>query len=62
MDRVLISWNLPNWITVMLMGALGYVALALLAQVFKWNGSGGGSATTVATGGSLPSMFGLVQP
>jgi hypothetical protein len=46
MDRALISWNLPNWFTVMLMAAAGYVVLAGAAQVFKWN------APTAASGGS----------
>lgn len=35
MDRTLISFNLPNIITVTLMAALGYALLAGLAQVFQ---------------------------
>lgn len=34
MERTLLSWNLPNWITVLLMAAAGYAVLALAAQVF----------------------------
>ena len=33
MERTLIAWNIPNWITIMLMAAAGYIALALLSQV-----------------------------
>ena len=35
MERTLISWNLPNWITVMLMAAAGYAVLGLVAQLMK---------------------------
>jgi hypothetical protein len=35
MERTLISWNIANWITIMLMGAAGYVVLALVSQAFK---------------------------
>ena len=35
MDRTLISWSLPNWITVLIMAAAGYAVLGLTAQVLK---------------------------
>lgn len=35
MERTLISWNLPNWITVLVMAAAGYALLAALSQAFK---------------------------
>ena len=38
MDRTLLSWNLPNWITVVLMAAAGYAVLALVAQTFQKSG------------------------
>lgn len=41
MDRNLISWNLPNWITVLLMAAAGYALLGVVAQVIKRQPSGG---------------------
>ena len=42
MERTIISWNLPNWFTVVIMAALGYVALGAVAQVIKRrNGSDG---------------------
>jgi hypothetical protein len=40
MERTLISWNLPNWITVVVMAALGYAALGFVAQMVKRNGGG----------------------
>lgn len=35
MERTLISWNLPNWITVMLMAAGGYAILAVVSKFLK---------------------------
>jgi len=34
----MLSWNLANWITVMIMAAAGYAVLALIAQVFRRQG------------------------
>jgi hypothetical protein len=36
-----LSWNLPNWITVVLMVAFGYLLLGLVASGLK-TGMGGG--------------------
>ena len=33
MERTLISWNLPNWITIFLMAAAGYAVFGLARQV-----------------------------
>lgn len=44
MERTLISWNIANWITVLLMAAAGYAVLGLVAQVFQRKG--GGAAPT----------------
>ncbi len=41
MERTMISWNLPNWITVVLMAAAGYAVLGLLAQLLKRQQAGG---------------------
>ena len=41
MERTLIAFNLPNIITVTLMAALGYVALAALSQFAMRSGGGG---------------------
>jgi hypothetical protein len=35
MDRVFLSWTAQNWITVVLMAALGYVLFAIIAQAFQ---------------------------
>lgn len=42
MERNLISWNVPNWITVLLMAGAGYAVLGLLAQLLKRQAAGGG--------------------
>lgn len=31
----MLTWNWPNWITVVLMVALGYLALSLVAQLLR---------------------------
>jgi hypothetical protein len=41
MERTIISWNLPNWITVVIMAGLGYAALGAMAQLVKRNSSSG---------------------
>ncbi len=43
MERTIISWNLPNWITVLLMAAAGYAVIGLTAQVLKAKMPGSGS-------------------
>jgi len=35
MERTLISWNIANWLTVVIMAALGYAALGLIAQLIE---------------------------
>lgn len=35
MERTMISWNLPNWITVTLMAAASYAVLGLISQLLK---------------------------
>lgn len=35
MERTLISWNLPNWITISLMAAGSYALVGLVAQLLK---------------------------
>ena len=34
MQETILTWNVTNWITVVLMAALGFLLLALVAQVF----------------------------
>lgn len=42
MERTIISWNLPNWITILLMASAGYFALGLMVQILKQNQGAGG--------------------
>ena len=35
MERTLIAWNLPNWITILIMAAAGYAILGFAAQMLK---------------------------
>jgi hypothetical protein len=35
MERGMISWNIPNWITVLIMAAAGYAVLGVGAQLLK---------------------------
>jgi hypothetical protein len=35
MERTLISWNFPNWITIALMSAGAYALVGLVAQLLK---------------------------
>ena len=42
MDRTLISWSLPNWITILIMAAAGYAVLGMTAQLLKRNAGNGG--------------------
>jgi hypothetical protein len=44
MERTILSWNIANWITVLLMAAAGYAVLALASQLFT-------SKSPTATGG-----------
>ncbi len=47
MERTLISWNVPNLITVPLMAFAGFVAVAVIWQlVMRMRGGGGGEAST----------------
>ena len=33
MERTIISWNIPNWITVVLMATAGFLVIGLVSQV-----------------------------
>ena len=44
MERTMISWNLPNWITIVLMAAAGYAVLGVVRQVMMQAGGAGGAA------------------
>jgi hypothetical protein len=47
MERTLISWNLPNWISISLMAAASYGLVALVAQLLK--GQQAQSASTASS-------------
>lgn len=50
MDETIITWNATNWITVVVMVALGFLVLAVIAQLFhNWRG-GNSAADAAATG------------
>lgn len=34
MEETILTWNVTNWITVVIMAALGFLLLALVAQFF----------------------------
>lgn len=40
MEENIITWNLPNWITIMLMAVLGYAILAAVAGMLRKRGIG----------------------
>lgn len=44
MEENIITWNLPNWITVVLMVTVGFAALAAIAGIVRKRGGGGGSS------------------
>jgi len=51
MDRTLISWNIPNIITIWLMAAIGFLIVGLLAQL-AMKAMGGGSNQSQAVDSS----------
>lgn len=52
METTLISWNLPNFITIVLMAIVGFLIIGFVCQgVLKMSGNGaGGSASGVQSG------------
>lgn len=34
MEETILTWNVTNWITVVIMATLGFLVLALVAQLF----------------------------
>lgn len=52
----MISWNWPNWITVVLMVAIGYLAVSLLAQLAKARLGRSAGPTTGSGGGQSQSQ------
>lgn len=56
MEANMLTWNWPNWITVVLMVLVGYLALSLVSQLVRGRlglkGNGGGPATGAGAGPS----------
>lgn len=44
MEESILTWNLPNWITVVLMAVLGFAVLAAVAGVVRKRSSDSQSA------------------
>lgn len=42
MERTMIAWNFPNWVTVLLMAAAGYAVLAFVSQMVKGQATAAG--------------------
>jgi hypothetical protein len=40
-EENILTWNLPNWITVVLMAAIGFAALAALGSFIKSRSNSG---------------------
>lgn len=51
MEGSMITWNFPNWITVVLMTVSAYLLVSLLAQLVKRQAGGAGPET--GTGGGV---------
>lgn len=51
MDRNLISWNIPNLITVPLMAMIAFLAVGLIWQVAMKGFGGGNNSASVSTSG-----------
>ena len=44
MEDVILSWNATNWITIVLMAAVGFLLIGALTQAYKsWQSSSGSS-------------------
>ena len=57
-ERVMLSWNIPNWITVILMVAFGYLLVSLAMQLVRGRGSRAGSDAPPGAG-SLGNFMGI---
>lgn len=51
MEENILSWNLPNWITVVLMATVGFAAVAALASFIRPRMNQGGGDSGDASGG-----------
>lgn len=44
MEETIITWNVPNWITVVVMVAVGFLVLGLVSQIARKSVRGGSDA------------------
>ena len=54
MNENIITWNFVNWVTIVLMAAVGFLVLASVSQVFhkaRGSNSGASDVTMVGAGG-----------
>lgn len=49
-EETIITWNATNWITVVVMVAIGFMVLSVLAQLFRNWRSKQGNAVATAVG------------
>lgn len=54
MERNIISWNITNWLTILLMVSIGYIVIgAVISMGRQWAGGSLMDATASADGTSL---------
>jgi len=58
MEKVYISWSIENWITVVLMVALGYFLVSLVTSLVRKRLGGGGLPAQVSPGQALTGSMG----
>lgn len=62
MEHNMITWNFPNWITVVLMVALGYLVVSIVAQLVRgrlgFKGAANGNTPPGGTSGAFAGVFG----
>ena len=46
MERTVLTWNIPNWITVLLMAGAGYLAFMAIVQGTRWMSPSGNANDT----------------
>lgn len=56
MERNIISWNITNWLTVVLMVAVGYTVIAAVVSAARqWSGGSVSNSANAASGTSTAS-------
>lgn len=55
----MITWNFPNWITVVLMVALGYLVTSIVAQLVRGRLGMKGAANNNTPGGTSGNFAGI---